>query len=112
MKPIKLTLAAFGSYKNETTIDFTQLGSNGLYLITGDTGAGKTMLFDAITFALYGKPSGTDRTANDLRSDFFGIIDQHLTCFMESFAIRHQRSDITKQNALLREIRNRCDIIF
>lgn len=60
MKPIKLTLTAFGSYKDKTVIDFEKLG-NGVYLITGDTGAGKTTIFDGIMFALYGQTVNRQR---------------------------------------------------
>ena len=53
MKPIKLTMSAFGPYKEETIIEFDKLGDSGLFLVTGDTGAGKTTIFDAISFALF-----------------------------------------------------------
>lgn len=69
MKPLNLVMTAFGTYAEKTEIDFTKLDNNGLYLITGDTGAGKTTIFDAICFALYGMSSG-DRETKNLRSDF------------------------------------------
>ena len=70
MRPVKMTISAFGPYDAETTIDFDRLGESGLYLITGDTGAGKTTIFDAISFALYGIPSGDHRDASMLRSKY------------------------------------------
>ena len=70
MRPTKLTISAFGPYAGKIELDMDKLGSSGLYLITGDTGSGKTTIFDAITFALYGNPSGTNRDASMLRSKY------------------------------------------
>lgn len=70
MRPEKMILSAFGPFAKETVIDFHKLGENGLYLITGDTGAGKTTIFDAIIFALYGEASGEYRESTMFRSKY------------------------------------------
>lgn len=70
MRPLSLTLSAFGPYAGTTKLDFSRLGESGLYLITGDTGAGKTTLFDAMVYALYGTASGSDRDGKSLISQY------------------------------------------
>lgn len=79
MKPLKLVMEGFGSYREHTEIDFESL-DRGLYLITGPTGSGKTTIFDAISFALYGSPSGSVRTGSALRNK---NLDDSEECFVE-----------------------------
>lgn len=73
MRPLKLTMSAFGPYAKEETVDFEQLGKEGLFLVTGDTGAGKTTLFDAITYALFGESSGQTRESSMFRSMYADV---------------------------------------
>ena len=68
MRPLKLKMKAFGPYASETVIDFDKIGKSGIYLVTGETGSGKTTIFDAISYALYGKASGQSREPSMLRS--------------------------------------------
>ena len=70
MRPLKLKMTGFGPYKETNVIDMESLGRGGLYLITGDTGAGKTFIFDAITYALYGDMSGSGRDSKSVRSQY------------------------------------------
>lgn len=73
MKPINIKISAFGPYKDEIFIDFTKFNGSGIFLITGDTGSGKTTIFDAISFALFGSASGSNREKNSFRSDFASV---------------------------------------
>lgn len=70
MRPYKLIMSAFGPYAGRTEVELDKLGKNGIYLITGDTGAGKTTIFDAVTYALFGEASGENREASMLRSKY------------------------------------------
>mgnify|MGYP000801567158 CR=1 FL=1 len=70
MRPTRLVMSAFGPYAGRTEINFDKLGDRGLYLITGDTGAGKTTIFDAIVFALFGEASGSNRDRTMFRSKY------------------------------------------
>lgn len=70
MKPLILTLEAFGTFANKTQIDFSKLSKDGIFLISGETGSGKTTIFDAICYALYGEANGKDREVKSFRSQF------------------------------------------
>lgn len=95
MRPLKLTMSAFGCYADKQTVDFETLGNEGLYLITGDTGAGKTTIFDAITFALYGETSGDNRKAEMLRSKY---AQENAETYVEFSFQYHDKVYLIKRN--------------
>ena len=100
MKPEKLIISAFGPYAEEIEIDFEKLGDRGLFLITGDTGAGKTTIFDAISFALYGEASGEIREAGMFRSKY---ASEQTPTFVElTFSIQEKRYRVRRNPEYLR----------
>ena len=94
MRPLKLTISAFGPYAGECVLELSSLGTGGLYLITGDTGAGKTTIFDAICYALYGRASGSARDNSDLfRSKYAApetptFVELEFLCHGQTYTVR------------------------
>ena len=101
MRPLKLTMSAFGPYADICNLDLAKLGTQGLYLITGNTGAGKTTIFDAITFALYGQTSGGIRENEMLRSKY--AKDTTPTYVELTFAYNKQNYTIRRNPEYLRK---------
>ncbi|MCT4791640.1 MULTISPECIES: SMC family ATPase [Exiguobacterium] len=95
MRPERLTLRAFGPFADEQTIDFRALGGRTMFVISGNTGAGKTTIFDALTFALYGETSGGEREMSDLRSHF--AKPEHKTEVELEFLLKGERYRIIRQ---------------
>ena len=107
MKPLYLEMTAFGPYKDTQRIDFTTLGTDGLFLITGDTGAGKTTIFDAISYALYGLTSMPGRSAGSMRSDF--APESQATIVTFRFSHRGRQYEIMRQPAYTRHLLRGAD---
>ncbi len=99
MRPLKLTMSAFGPYAGEILLDFAQLEEQNIFVITGPTGAGKTTIFDAICYALYGETSGAEREVRGLRSDFV-LPEEHRVTYVELiFMVRAKVYKIRRQPA-------------
>ncbi|SHE75487.1 AAA family ATPase [Clostridium fallax] len=101
MRPVKLTLNAFGPYAGKVELDFNDLNDKNIFLITGPTGAGKTTIFDAISFALFGEASGSSRDKDSLRSDF--AKDGDLTYVQLEFELKNKKYNIKRYPAQLKK---------
>ena len=101
MRPLKLTMKAFGPYAETEIIDFTALGNRTMFVISGKTGSGKTTIFDAISYAIYGKASGEDRNGPELRSQF--AKDVLLTEVSLDFSLRNKIYSITRSPQQLKK---------
>ena len=104
MKPLKLTLSAFGSYREKQCIDFEKI-DHGLFLITGDTGAGKTTVFDALMFALFDESSGGKRDGTMMRSQF--AKDEEETFVTLEFLEKGERYQVTRKPRYIRKSRRK-----
>ncbi|RXI50995.1 SMC family ATPase [Clostridium tetani] len=94
MKPLKLTMCAFGPYADVQIIDFTELDNRNIFLINGPTGAGKTTIFDAISYALFGEASNTNKDRDGLRSDFAS--QETITYVDLEFSLRDKKYKVTR----------------
>lgn len=104
MKPEKLVMSAFGSYAGRTEIDFTK--QSGVFLITGDTGAGKTTIFDAITYALYNQTSGGERNGAMMRSQYAKPTDATYVEFSFSYAGASYRVRRNPDYKVIKQLKN------
>ncbi len=110
MRPVQLTISAFGPYAELTVLDFEKLGIGGIYLVTGDTGAGKTTIFDAITYALYGEASGKYRKSEMFRSKYAKsatetFVELQFVCKQKRYTIkrvpRYERAKVRGEGTTL-----------
>ncbi len=96
MRPIQLTMTAFGPYKQREVIDFSDLGDHRIFAISGNTGAGKTTIFDAICYALYGEASGEERSDTSMLRSHFAD-DNVYTSVELTFQLKGKRYEIKRQ---------------
>ena len=106
MRPTKLTISAFGPYAGRQVLDLDKLGTKGIYLVTGDTGAGKTTIFDAITYALYGEASGGGKSGAMMRSQYAKSVTETYVEFFFLYAGEAYRVRRNPEYKIVKELKN------